>query len=64
MQDWKWYPEDAQGEKPDAGADEVCENHAAAGASARRGAAEAFVHDFVEAVEDGADADDEVAESA
>ncbi|KFZ04448.1 hypothetical protein V502_10143 [Pseudogymnoascus sp. VKM F-4520 (FW-2644)] len=60
VQDGQRDPEDEEGEGADEGAEGVCEDHAAAGAAACGGAGEALVEDLVEAVEDGAGADDEV----
>lgn len=57
-------PQHRQREQPDAGADKVCENHAAPRARAVGRAGEALVQDLVEAVQHGADADDDVAERA
>ncbi|KFY91459.1 hypothetical protein V500_04648, partial [Pseudogymnoascus sp. VKM F-4518 (FW-2643)] len=64
VQDGQRDPEDEEGECADEGAEGVCEDHAAAGAAACGGAGEALVEDLVEAVEDGAGADDEVSSEA
>ncbi|KFY38550.1 hypothetical protein V495_06484, partial [Pseudogymnoascus sp. VKM F-4514 (FW-929)] len=64
VQDWQRDPENKEGECTDEGTKGVCEDHATAGAAACRRAGEALVEDLVEAVEDGADANDEVSSEA
>lgn len=64
MQDRDGDPEDAEREESDHAAECVCEDHAPAGTAAFRRAGEAFVKHFVQAVHDGADADDQIAKTA
>lgn len=61
VQEGEGDPKNSEGEEADARAEDVGEDGAADGGDALGGAGIALVEDLVEAVEDGADADDEIA---